>query len=227
MEILTGKPLQPLNSGMILIVGAKASNLDDDIKTNPRVIVWDSQNEHWTNKDLPTNARVIFITRFVSHATTEKIIAETRKRQLTLFNVDGTGMIVKQVRELLGIARPTPAVPPTQRPKGQHGKLKVLIPFIDFSQTNTENGKILYQKAKELGVPTTEASIAMMVGNVRRKMSTTGVPKSIQSKVDVSVEILDSAIQELKDVRTFLIQTVDENTALRAKLDRFKKAMEE
>ena len=38
MNMTEYKPLQPLPFGNILIVGGKASNFDDELKTHPRVI---------------------------------------------------------------------------------------------------------------------------------------------------------------------------------------------
>lgn len=219
-----GKPLQPLtNGGSVLIVGVKSSNLNDEIRTHPRVILWDSQQEHWTNKDIPSNVRAIFMTRFIGHAQFEKILTEARKKQLTIFNPEGTGMITKQVRELLALY---PKDEPVDKPVQVKGKLQVLHQFIDFSKTNTENGKILMAKANEMGITTTLHSLEIMTGNLRRKQHGTAVPRSIQSKLDVSVEILDNMIRELKDMRDFLVATTEENKTLRAKMENFKKLME-
>jgi hypothetical protein len=218
-----GKALQPLtNGGTVLIVGVKSSNLNDEIRTHPRVILWDSQNEHWTNKDIPSNVRVIFMTRFIGHVAFDKIVSEARKKQLTIFNPEGTGLIVKQVRELLALE--PKSTEPVQ--KHERGKLQVLHQFIDFSKTNVENGKILMAKANEMGITSTTRSLEILTGNLRRKMSGTAVPRSIQSKLDVSVEILDNMIRELKDMRDFLVATTEENRTLRAKMENFKKLMD-
>lgn len=229
MDIVVGKPLQPLSYGSIVIVGAKNSNFDRDITGNPRVIIWDSQDERWHGKNLPDNTRAVFMTRFISHSQTEMIIKEARKRQITLFNVDGTGIINKQVRELLGMTNQQLVEKIDQVLEQKHikGKLTPLISFIDFSKTNKENSSVLLAKALEFGITTTESSLAQLVVQQRRKQHGTAVPKSIRAKVDVSVEILDTAIRELTDVRQFLIDTVAENQSLREKLAKFKKLMAE
>jgi hypothetical protein len=220
-----GKSLQPLtNGGTVLIVGVKSSNLNDEIRTHPRVTIWDSQQEHWTNKDIPSNVRAIFITRFIGHAQFDKILTEARKKQLTIFNPEGTGMIAKQVRELLALTPKDSSV--QEKPMQERGKLTPLHPFIDLSKGNLENARILMVRANELKIDTTEKSLAQMVSVRRRKMRGTAVPKSIQSKLDVSVEILDNMIRELKDMRDFLISTTEENKVLRAKMENFKKLME-
>lgn len=219
-----GKALQPLtNGGTVLIVGVKSSNLDDEIRTHPRVTLWDSQNENWQGKSVPDNTRVIFMTRFISHRTSEMLLSEARKKQLTIFNPEGTGIIAKQVRELLAITPKTDAV----RPKEGYGKLNVLIPFIDFSLSSREGARALMVKAVEVGISTTENSLASLITKQRKDQHRSAVPKSIRGKLDVSVEILDSMIQSLKDMRDFLIATVDENKSLREKVERFKKVLSE
>lgn len=219
------KALTPLTHGTVLIVGAKASNFDDEIRTHPRVTIWDSQNEHWTSKDLPDNTRAVFMTRFIGHTASSKILSEARKRQITIFNPEGTGIIVRQVKELLNL---TPQVKKEQTimevavaAEGK-GKLTPLIEFIDFSKSNIENARFLYAQAQALNIPTTEQSLSQLVAVQRRKGHHTAVPRSLRGKLDVSVEILDNAIQSLKDIRDFLLSTTRENAKLREKLERFK-----
>lgn len=96
---------KPLPYGKVVIVGAKASNFDDDIRNHPRVELWNSQEEHWTDKDLPINTRAVFFTKWVGHATWGRIMADARKRNITVFNHEGTGIIARQVRELLDLQR--------------------------------------------------------------------------------------------------------------------------
>jgi hypothetical protein len=219
--MVEGKPLTPLSFGSVLIVGAKASNFDDEIKTHPRVTIWDSQNEHWTNKDMPDNTRAVFMTRFIGHTASSKILSEARKRQITIFNPEGTGMIVRQVKELLNMT-PQQKEQETEMPADGKGKLYPLYEFIDWSKSNIENARTLMLKAKELKIETTEMSLSQLVGVRRKKEHHTAVPRSLQGKLDVSVEILDNAIQSLKDIRDFLLSTTRENAKLREKLERFK-----
>lgn len=225
------KPLQPLSNGNVLLVGVKASNLDEELKTHPRVVIWDSQRENWTGRDLPYNVRAVFMTRFVSHNTSTRILAEARKRQILVFNPEGTGMITRQVKELLAIhsfeaTLPTTLTEVEEMSRFTPGKLKPLYPFIDFSKGNTENAKFLLEKAKELKIDTTFISLTQLMVVQRRKQNQTGVPKSIQPKVDVSVEILDNMIKELTDMRQFLIDTVEENRVLKGRMDSLKKMFE-
>lgn len=236
MNLNDVKPLQPLSYGNILIVGAKSSNFDDEIRTHPRIILWDNQQKHWTDKDLPSNVRAVFVTRFVGHSEFSKIHAECRKRQLTMFNPEGTGMIAKQVKELLamptlsqflGKETMTQTVETTKKP--QFGKLKALILFIDHAKSHTANARFLMGKAGELGIQTTQISLAQFVGTYVRKLKkpvhVTNKRITEVKKLDVSVEILDNMIKELTDMREFLLATVKENRELKMRVETLKKVL--
>ena len=243
--------LQPLSHGNILLVGVKASNLSDEIRNHPRVIVWDSQQEHWTNKDIPSNVRVVFTTRFIGHTPFAKIRSEAVKRHLTMFNPEGTGQIVKQVKELLNMTLPAEFQVEYTKPQETKseiqetnvttpevktlGKLKLLIPYIDLSKSGVANVPALMEKVKELGFTSTPASIANFVNTEKRKILggtrkiivKKSAPTLQPAKLDVSVEVLDGAIKELQDVRAFLIAVTEENNRLKVKVDKFKKFFDE
>lgn len=241
------KPLRPLDSGVVLIVGTKASNFDYTLRNHPRIIMWESQQEHWTNKDMPSNTRAVFMTRFIGHSMFNKIQTEAKKRHITIFNPTGTGMIVKQVRELLNITpsfthestEVTTNKETTVATFGTKSVLHVLIPFMDFTLTNAENARRLIIKAAELNISTTLDSLNQYVYVQRKKAGIPSVvsrkksePKPVVVKaqvvesVDVSVEILDGLIKGLQDMRAFFVATVNENNELRARVDKFKKALE-
>jgi len=252
------KPLRPLESGIILLVGTKASNFSDEIRNHPRIVMWDSQQEHWTNKDMPSNTRAVFMTRFMGHSAFTKIVTEARKKNITIFNPTGTGIIVRQVRELLGLNLTTPRSLPgvvlsgpedvvtktketiVMDTKQEKGKLKALIPFLDFSHSNVDNARKLIGKAKEMGIETTVGSLSQLAMVERRKQGASPSPMRLKARVkpvtrnqpevvesvDVSIEILDNLIKGLQDMRAFFVATVNENNELRARVDKFKKAME-
>lgn len=246
------RPLQPLSHGNILIVGVKSSNLSEEIRVHPRVTIWDSQQKHWTDKEMPQNIRAVFVTRFIGHSEFANIIREARKKRITIFNPEGTGLIARQVKELLNMTPPPESTkqqadviaekitnyfeemkettPVTKT--GPFGKLKALIPFIDFSKNNRENADILLPKCKELGFTSTHDSLANFVGAQRRGGTRKSQAKSVQpvkqaKTMDVSVDILDGIIKELQDMRAFLIATTDENMKLKSKVDKFKRFFEE
>ena len=147
------KPLHPLTYGNILIAGCKASNFNDEILNNPRVILWGSQNEHWLSKELPVNTRAVFLTKWIGHDAFTNIIKEARKKRITIFTPQGTGLIAKQVKELLNmngtkdittvkytapvVAKATelPVTNPMTDTYKKPGKLKPLHQFVNFATT--------------------------------------------------------------------------------------------
>lgn len=232
-----GKPLTPLSDGIVLLVGVKASNFDDEIRSHPRVMMWSSQEEHWTSKDLPSNTRAVFMTRFIGHAAFNHIVREARKKRITIFNPLGTGVITQRVRELLSIHPVQTTIEPVihhnevvemketeqvTKKHGQQGKLKALIPFIDFSHTNIDNAKALFAEAKKLNIDTTVLSLAQLVSHQRRKNVKVIQNYKPSTQKDVSIEIFDRA---MKDMRDFVVATVAENNSLKARLESLKKAI--
>lgn len=108
----------------------------------------------------------------------------------------------------------------------ERGKLKQLIPFIDWAKSNSENARILMNKAVELGIKTTLGSVTQSVSIERRRQGRTDVPKSVRSKLDLSVEMFDKFIEDASAMRDYVIELADENRTLKMKLDKYKKAME-
>lgn len=223
------KPLTPLTHGQVLIVGAKASNFDDEIRNHPRVVIWDSQHESWTNKDLPQNVQAVFITRFIGHTMFGKIQDEAKKKHITIFNPSGTGIIIKQVRELLNLVKP--ALKEETKMIIQKGKLRPLISFIDFNKTNKENILVLSAKAKELGIQTTDSSLSQLIVVKRRKFQQKNsvavkTPKTVKNVKDISVDMLDNVIKDLTELRAYLVATVKENDTLKQRIEKFKKVLD-
>ena len=247
--------LKPLDSGNILLVGVKSSNFGDDIKSNPRVIMWDSQNEHWLTKEIPHNVRAVFITRFVGHDAFRNIMSYARKKRITVFNPQGTGMIAKQVGELLAMPKPVQTVAQETKSviidsvteaqkliqpevtenkvkvKKVYNKLKPLAPYIDATLTIAANAKMLMEHAKMGGIETTEASLGYFArqellkirGKIGKGNRAPRVKEVIPpTETDVSVQILDSTIKGLQDVRQYLIEVTKENQKLKAKLNKVK-----
>ena len=65
------------------------------------------------------------MTRWIGHNSFGTILAEARKRHITMFNPEGTGIIAKQVKELLDMNKqptivdaPVPSTVPNPRRKG-------------------------------------------------------------------------------------------------------------
>lgn len=246
-------PLHLLTHGSILIVGAKASNFSDEIKNNPRVAMWDSESKNPGERDLPVNTRAIFFTRWCGHSNFASVMKEARKRRITVFTPQGTGVIAKQVKELLGmngtevtkVEAPhlTVEYPETlveaKTKMPYKNKLKPLIQFLDVNKTDAQNGAVLLAKAQELGIQTTIKSLTVfssrekrkirgIVGPVYKRTPITRTPKTLPKyeRVDVTIEIFDGIIKEMTDMREFLVKTVEENATLKARIAKFKQFMD-
>lgn len=218
--------------GQIVIVGAKASNFDDDIRNHPQIVMWESQNEKWTDKHLPANTRIVFMTRWIGHASFTRIQNEARKRRITFFNPSGTGIIARQIKELLNMTpqiAKTEVVNPVRKSSYIQNKLMPLHQFIDWDKSNVENARFLLIKAKEMGITSTEASLANMVGVERKKLRGPATPRVSKDKAeyDVAIQLFDNVINELQDMRDFFIATVQENKKLKDRINNFKKFLVE
>lgn len=226
-----------------------------ELRDNPRVILWESQDEKWAGKNLPENVRAIFTTRWIGHATFRTIMLEARKKKITIFPCEGTGQIVKMITELITV--PSPVVTTIENGvnmSSERGKLIPLVAYIDPAKSAKENTQILVDKAKELNIDTTAASVANLVWrkttvanrktekkeevveNIKKEL--VEKPKSETRTVtsptlDATVEMLDSMIQrmtdmrqEMVDMRDFLVAVTEENANLKKRIERFKKYLD-
>lgn len=252
--ITESAPLQPITGGVIVLVGIKISNLPPDLRYHPQIVMWESQSQHWTSKDLPLNTRAVFLTRWIGHNEFSNIMKQARARHITIFNPQGTGMIVKQLRELLnmngtkkeeGIIVDTPTTKVLTRHGGTRTpKMYKLRPFVDFNKSNAQMARELLEKAKELEVDTTFGSIAQWLYATRkkeglppltdrktprnggRKQARQTVQSAIGATEDVAVQMFDNIIKEMTDMRELLSKTMAENVKLRAKVTKFRKFFE-
>jgi hypothetical protein len=115
------------------------------------------------------------------------------------------------------------------------GKLKVLAPFIDFKLNVMDATRALMPKVQELKIRTTEKSIYQFIRNERfKKYGNEGrtnkiLRKRVFQKYEKSpvttVEIFSNAVEELIDLRAFILATVEENATLRIRIDEMRKAL--
>lgn len=206
------------NGGKIVIIGgyAKAWN---GFRDNPQLEFWSGEQKDIVralkDKDIPANTKAVIISRFISHSELGQVMDTCRKRNIVMFPNKSDGEVSNLLDEITSkLPKPVKVIEtPTSR-----GKLQPLLEFINFSKSNIENARALMLKAKELGIETTEQSLAQLVTMRRRKMGGTTVPNSVRNKLDVSVDMLDSMIQELSGMRDYLIEVTEENRILRTKL---------
>jgi hypothetical protein len=180
------------------------------------------------NNVMPVDTKLVIITDGIPQPMYLWITSTYCRQKKIVFLVRrSNNAIYETLKKYLTVDNTLKVSPEEAKDTFQRGKLEPLIPLIDFSKSNTEMGKILMNKAVELGIRTTEGSLIQLVSNQRKKQNGGTVPKSARSQLDVSVEMLDQAIHGLTDIRDFLIATVEENRMLRQKVERFKKVMED
>ena len=205
------KQMKPLTHGSILIAGTKISNLPKELREHPRLILWDSQDRRWALKELPVNTQAVFTTRWIGHNEFDHILKEVRKKNIVIFPMSGTGAIIKGVRELLDIK--------SEEDMRKRGKLDPLVQFIDPEKSHADNGRIMFEKAQELNIPTTLRSVIKLASKTRRQ-------ENSEIPLDISVQMLDEMIKSMNDMRDFLVATTKENQELKARIDNFKKMLD-
>lgn len=70
------------NGGVIVIVGGRSTNVTHDMRTDPRLVFWDSTDPKSARKDLPSNTRAVLMTRYISHEMSHRITKEARRRNI-------------------------------------------------------------------------------------------------------------------------------------------------
>lgn len=223
------------NGGKILIVGGYTKAWDS-FKKYDQLEFWSGEQKDIVkfvrDREIPANCKGVIISRFISHSELGIVMNKARARNLTVFANKADGEITSLLDQMTLHLREQSI----QSSNGNHavkkigekGKLNALIPFLDFAKTNVENARALLIKAKELGIETTEMSLSQWTMIQRKKRSgQTGVVKSVKSKLDLSVDMLDAMIRDLEGMRDYLIAITEENRVLKTKLDKFKKAFTE
>lgn len=93
------------NGGKVVVIGARQSNVGD-LWNHPQIVFMDGEDA--TKRGLPANARGVLFTRFMNHSSFGAIVAEARKRNMTIFPVQGTGELKTTLNQLIAEAKPKP-----------------------------------------------------------------------------------------------------------------------
>lgn len=218
-----------LTKGGVVVVLHGATGVVKEYQSHPAIIFIDGQRKlPDLSTQVPSNTRGIIVTDGLDSMNHMWVTSYCRQRNIPWLLRKSNQAVYDTIKGFFPngneVAKPTSA---EVKDEFQRGKLTVLIPFINFHESNAQNAKKLLRKAQELGIKSTEASLAQFVANQRRRQSGTAIPKSARPQLDVSVDMLDEAIKNLTDMRDFLIKTCEENRILKAKLDKFKRAFEE
>lgn len=226
------------NGGTALVVGG-FNKAWQSFKDNPRVTFWSGDQKDIARavreKTIPSNCKAVLISRFISHSELNVLLPEVRKRaNITLFPNKSDGEITDILEKLLPkeVKKQEEDIPASKADKKEiqgRGKTKEFVAkHADWTKGSGENARRMIEIARQEGFKTTEASLAQCFLQLRkRQRGVTAVPKSIQSKLDVTVEMLDSMINDLSGMRDYLIELTEENRMLKKRVAKFKAALEE
>lgn len=177
--------------------------------------------------EVPDNTKVVIVSEGLPDHHYHWIMAYARRKNIPWLLRKSNQAIYDQLKTFFNgnneVKKPTPEEVKDTQVKG---KLTFLTEYIDFNRSNVENARELFKKCQERKIATTMGSLAQFVANKRREGGRTERPKSVRSKLDVSVELLDKMIEDLGAMRDYLIATTEENRILKDKLEKFKKVLE-
>lgn len=215
------------DGGVLVVVGTRTTNVSDEWRSHPRVQLWDSTDPDTRRRELPSNARAVIYTRWVSHDLTNRLIKTARDRgNVTLFPISSTHALNDKIAELFGMKPLTTA--PTTAKKGALKQL--VIEHADFTVSPKVEAQRLFALAREKGIATTPTSVAECLGRVRREQRRTDAPDSVTLTRPTGtghvLAVLDDAIAGLQLIRETVEKMDTENKTLAAKLANLRKAME-
>lgn len=221
-----------LTKGGVAVVACTAIGYVKEYANNPSVQFLDCRsikNEELDSK-IPPNIKAVILTEGLSQWHYAYLTSMCRRKQIPFLVRKSTQAIYETLKGFFPTNGNGQDVKPTNeevREEASKGRLNSLIPHIDWNKSNAENARHLMRICIQNNIKSTEGSLAQWMANQRRKRGETGVPRSARPQLDVSVEMLDKMIEDLKSMRDYLIATTEENRILKTKVDKFKRLMEE
>jgi hypothetical protein len=98
--------------GVAVIVGGRTTNFTDAQRRDPRFEFWDSTDPRTPKRDLPSNARAVIFTRYLSHHTDIRLRKQAKKRGI--FCLPGfweTGELREELQRVVDHREPKPLPP--------------------------------------------------------------------------------------------------------------------
>lgn len=90
--------------GVAVVVGARSTNLPDALRRSRYIDVWESTDPSTQRRQLPSNAKALIFTRFVSHALLSRLMSEAKGRDLSISYNVSTSALKDLLREFLSTA---------------------------------------------------------------------------------------------------------------------------
>ncbi len=214
-----------LAKGGVAVVLVGHTGFVKEYATNPAIKFIDCKTipGERLESEVPNNTKAAILTEGIPQYHSTWIFSYCKRRQIPYLIRKSNQAVYDTLRSFFPNGNASTATQEEARETRQHGKLDVLISDIDWTKSNAENARALERIARQKNIKTTFGSLAQFVANQRRKTKHGIIPKSARSRLDISVEVLDTAIKELSDIREFLISTCEENRLLRDKVEKFKK----
>jgi hypothetical protein len=206
------------NGGVILVVGGRTSNFPNEYREHPRLVFWDSTENHRIDQ-VPANTKAIVFTKFVDHSLSGGLYNYARQKGIIFTPPDkGTHRVKDTLDQLLG-ENPVEA---HKKVIAAKGSIKALIEkHCDFSKGTAEEARRLLAIAQSEGIPTTIGSLNQGIQGIRRARGLTATPASAQprlSQAQTALNTLDDTIAGLQILRDFVRDTEIENTQLKNQL---------
>lgn len=198
-----------------------------EYETHPQVTFLDSKNYKTfqeLNGVMPVDTKLVVITDGIpQHLYLWITNTYCRNKKIVFLVRKSNNAIYETLKKYLSTNGGPKASPEEVKEAFVKGKLEPLVQYIDWSKSNTENGRILWAKSVELGIKTTEGSLVQLVSIRRRKQSAGTVPKSARSQLDITIDNLEALISGLSEIKEFCVQVTEENRIMKSKIERLEK----
>jgi hypothetical protein len=202
------------SGGKIVVAGGRMNPGWRSYQNHPQLVFWcGDQNEiarHLKNGDnLPNNTKGVIMSRFISHAESNKIIAEAKRKRAVIFAMKNDGEITRLLEEIMMEDKKVESQPqthvstePKTLRKPKHGELYHAVEKnYDASIPNVDNvHKIIEILAKD-GIQSTHGSIANTVYTLKKKLGIQGVRAVVSHGVRKVVETPAPPIKIVKPAK--------------------------
>lgn len=187
------------DGGRILVVGGGMSDLPPAYQNHPQVLIWDDNKQGHSQREVPSNVRVIIYNRWISHATAQRLSEAARSLRALKFpmlrtrdiktllsevvQADPSEEPAAKIEEAIIAAEQFEMQPAEESPvvkkqdKRKESPLrdfvaKFMDPKIDYTQRGAirQEGQRLIEIAKREGVKTTPLSLTNAVGILAKQL---------------------------------------------------------
>ena len=120
--------------GVAVIVGGRTTNFTDAMRQHPQFVFWDSTDPHTQRRDLPANARVVLVTRFVSHALEQRVRSDAKRRGIaSIPGLMSSGDVREHLQPVVDHVVPKREEPVTAFEALFDTSMRIMNPLLDVS----------------------------------------------------------------------------------------------